>query len=205
MRRAIDIERKLEARSWKIGVGRLEERPYLSTVIPNPENSCERSVTREQHGEETGKNFTPRFGLTPYNGACSLNCPPTGRGTSGAGGFEEGPVELGGYSCDFTSIVTTSLPRESFAWLSIMTQTADGDRKIADCRLRLPGDDSNSSVGTKNCPGTAQVARWEQKAARGRVRMVGEHEKWFGDGSNRPGMGQPCRGNSKYGGFRDCL
>ncbi|WP_163325605.1 hypothetical protein [Draconibacterium mangrovi] len=67
----------------------------------------ERSVALEQQSnrfltlfgmtEDKGENFTPRFGLTPYNGACGLNCPPTGRGTSGAGGFEEDPAEVGGY------------------------------------------------------------------------------------------------------------
>ena len=75
----------------------------------------ERSVATEQHEEEAVKNFTPRFGLTPYNGACGLNCPPTGRGTSGAGGFGEGPAEVGGYIYAFISLAST-LPRESFAW-----------------------------------------------------------------------------------------
>ena len=35
--------------------------------------------------------FTPRFGHTPLSGAGDLNCPPTSRGTAGAGGFEEVP------------------------------------------------------------------------------------------------------------------
>nr|WP_321484628.1 hypothetical protein [uncultured Draconibacterium sp.] len=114
MRRANDIERIYQLSSRRGN----EER----SVATEPQMNChleggttERSVTTEQHGEEAVKNFTPRFGLTPYNGACSLNCPPTGRGTSGAGGFGEGPAEVGGYIYAFISLAST-LPRESFAW-----------------------------------------------------------------------------------------
>ncbi|WP_320111175.1 hypothetical protein [Draconibacterium orientale] len=55
-------------------------------------------------------------------------------------------------------------------------QTANG-------KVRLPGDDSNHPVGTKNSPGTAQPGRWEQKTARGRLKSLGEQEKQPGDGS----------------------
>nr|WP_320023637.1 hypothetical protein [uncultured Draconibacterium sp.] len=104
MRRANDIERIYQLSSRRGN----EER----SVATEPQMNChleggttERSVTTEQHGEEAVKNFTPRFGLTPYNGACGLNCPSTGRGTSGAGG----------YIYAFISLAST-LPRESFAW-----------------------------------------------------------------------------------------
>ena len=114
MRRANDIERIYQLSSRRGN----EERSVSAEQQPTCHlegGTTERSVTTEQHGEEAVKNFTPRFGLTPYNGACGLNCPPTGRGTSGAGGFGEGPAEVGGYIYAFISLAST-LPRESFAW-----------------------------------------------------------------------------------------
>ena len=114
MRRANDIERIYQLSSRRGN----EERSASAEQQPTCHlegGTTERSVTTEQHGEEAVKNFTPRFGLTLYNGACGLNCPPTGRGTSGAGGFGEGPAEVGGYIYAFISLAST-LPRESFAW-----------------------------------------------------------------------------------------
>ncbi len=114
MRRANDIERIYQLSSRRGNEERSASAEQQSTCHLEG-GTTERSVTTEQHGEEAVKNFIPRFGLTPYNGACGLNCPPTGRGTSGAGGFGEGPAEVGGYIYAFISLAST-LPRESFAW-----------------------------------------------------------------------------------------
>ena len=114
MRRANDIERIYQLSSRRGNEERSASAERQSTCHLEG-GTTERSVTTEQHGEEAVKNFTPRFGLTPYNGACGLNCPPTGRRTSGAGGFGEGPAEVGGYIYAFIFLAST-LPRESFAW-----------------------------------------------------------------------------------------
>ncbi len=69
--------------------------------------NVERALTAEQSsasfftsfGMRTGirGSLTPRFNRTPLSGVSGLNCPPTGRGTNGAGDFEEGLAEFGGY------------------------------------------------------------------------------------------------------------
>lgn len=166
-----------------------------------------RSATTEQHGEETGKNFTPRFGLTPYNRACGLNCPPVipsgdeGRETSGAGGFEEGPVEVGEYSYDFTLSLLRSRNIGAFAWLRIIAQAANGMKKIAegatktaDGRLRLPGDANNSPIDAfklpidgLNCRLTPLNCRLSAQTADGKVRLPGDGSAWSVSTSFGPG------------------
>nr|WP_319479815.1 hypothetical protein [uncultured Draconibacterium sp.] len=99
---------------------------------------------------------------------------------------------------------------------------ADGDRKIANCRFKLPGgannlpidafklpiDGLNCRLSHLNCQLTAQTSRWEQKTTRGQLKSFGEHEKWSGDGSTwsvstsfGPGTAQTTRGrvNSTWG------
>ncbi|WP_303923230.1 hypothetical protein [Draconibacterium sediminis] len=117
---------------------------------------------------------------------------------------------------------SSTLPRESFAWLEIMAQTTTGTKKNADGRLRLPWGANNLPIDAfklpfvglngrlthLNCQLTAQVARWAAQTARGRLRSFGEHEKWSGDSSAwsvstsfGPGTAQTARGrvNATWG------
>nr|WP_321354188.1 hypothetical protein [uncultured Draconibacterium sp.] len=210
--------------------------------------------------EEIRGHFTPRFVLTPYNGACgsdflsNLNASRSARHLKV--GLKAGQQPLGVSQTlkvsiqDYTSSATARFHREGIEFADgrgnltggiekvakgnktlsggnkktaggrkyfaegvkkiakERVMFADGDRKIAGGQENLPGEALNHPVSTKNCPGTAQVARWEPKTTRGRLRMVGEHEKWFGDGSGwsvstsfGTGTAQTTRGrvNSAWG------